>query len=353
MRLEVVLGERLMRLFCEPLFRPAMAGALLAAVAPMLAACGLLSDPGFIAYTVGSEGTRNIGVVRADGAQARVVVADPADDFAPVWSPDGKRMAFLTSRDGNVELYVAPADGASAMRVTDTAVAESQPTWAPDSQSLAYVSPDANGNPHVFLVRLSDLAPRRLTLGTPGERDPGWSPNGEWVAFTALDEAGRPIGIFLRNPQGVNRLQVTQGPDFAPAWSPDSKRLAFVSERDGNQEIYAVEVGTGEALRTPVRLTENSGKDYAPEWSPDGKRVAFLSDHQGNVSIYSVSPRGKDLKALTTNEVDELAFAWGPAGELVFISALTSKPGLFVMSGDGAKQRQVVTAGEAYSLPDW
>ena len=342
-----------MRSFSDPLFRPAVVATLLAVVASLLGACGLLSDPGFIAYTVGSEGTRNIGVVRADGTQPQVVVTHLADDFAPVWSPDRKRMAFLSNRDGNVELYVAPADGASSMRVTDTTVAESQPTWAPDSQSLAYTSPDANGKPHVFLVRLSDLIPRILTLGTPGERDPAWSPNGEWVAYAALDEAGMPIGIFLRNPQGVNRVQVTEGPDHAPAWSPDSRRLAFVSERDGNQEIYKVDVGTSESLLVPVRLTEHAGRDYAPAWSPDGKRIAFLSDPQGNVSLYTVSPRGKDLKALTTNEVDEVAFAWGPAGEIVFISALTGKPGLFVMDGNGTKQRQVVTADETYSLPDW
>ena len=75
------------------------------------AACGLLSDTGFIAYTEGPEGARDISVVRPDGNQLRVVVNHPADDFAPRWSPNGQRLAFLSDRDGNVELYVSPADG--------------------------------------------------------------------------------------------------------------------------------------------------------------------------------------------------------------------------------------------------
>ena len=318
-----------------------------------LSACGLLSDPGFIAYTVGEEGSRNVGVMRIDGSQSRIVVAHTADDFDPLWSPDRKWLVFLTTRDDNVELYVAPADGSTIMRATDTAVAESQPTWAPDSQRLAYVSPDVRGNPHIFVIGLSELVPQRLTLGTPAEKDPAWSPNGEWIAYTALDERGMPLGIYLRNPSGVNRVQLTQGPDYSPAWSPNSKRLAFVSERDGNQELYVVEVGTGETFHSPVRVTENLGRDYAPSWSPNGKRIAFLSDLQDNISIYSVSPDGKDLKALTTNEVDELTFAWGPTGEIVFISVLTGKPSLFVMAGDGANQRQVTPADRSYTLPDW
>ena len=318
-----------------------------------LTACGLLSDPGFIAYTVGEEGSRNIGVIRIDGSQSRVVVGHPADDFGPVWSPDRKRLAFFTTRDGNVELYVAPADGSTIMRATNTAVAESHPTWSPDGQSLAYVSPDDRDNPHIFIIHLSDLTPRRLTLGTPAERDPAWSPSGEWIAYTAMDEQKRPVGIFLRNPQGVNRVQVTDGFDYSPVWSADSKRLAFVSERDGNQEIYVVDVGDGETLHPPVRVTEHEGRDYAPAWSPSGGRIAFLSDMQGNVSIYSVSPKGDDLQALTSNEIDELSFAWGPTGEIAFASELIGAPGLFIMSGNGDNQRQVLVSDQGYASPDW
>ena len=319
----------------------------------MLPACGLLNDPGFIAYTVGEEGSRNIGVVRVDGSQSRIVVANAADDFSPVWSPDHKRLVFLTTRNGNVELYVAPSDGSTVMRVTDTAVSESQPTWSPDSRQLAYVSPDEDGNPHIFVLELSELIPQRLTLGTPAEKDPSWSPDGKWIAYTALDEQGIPLGIFLRNPSGVNRMQLTEGFDYSPVWSSDSKHLAFVSERDGNEEIYVIKLGTGDAFNPPARVTDNTGRDFAPSWEPGGDRIAFLSDSQGNISIYRAAPNGDDLEALTTNEVDEWAFAWGPTGKIAFVSALVGNPSLFVMESDGSKQQQVIFSDRTFTLLDW
>ena len=326
---------------------------LLAACPLLLAACGQLNDPGFIAYTTGPVGDRDIGVVRPDGSQSRVIVNHSLDDFAPRWSADQKRIAFLSNRDGNVELYVTPADGSSVMRVTDTGVAESQPTWAPDGQQLAYVSPDFTGNPHVYLMTLSDLTPRRLTYGTAGEKDPAWSPNGQWIAFVGLEEDGTPIGIFLRNPKGVNRLRLTHNLDYAPAWSSDSKRLTYISEHDGNQEIYMISVGGEDQFPEPVRLTEDPDRDYAPAWSPSGKRIAFLSDRGGNTGIYGISSNGEDLRPLTKNEVNERALVWGPNGDMAFISEQEGKPALFVMSRDGERQLRVLNDGEVRTLPDW
>ena len=317
------------------------------------AACGLLSDTGFIAYTEGPEGTRDISVVRPDGSQRRVVINHPADDFAPRWSPNGQRLAFLSDRDGNVELYVAPADGSSAMRSTNSGVAESQPVWSPDSQHLVYVAPDFERNPRIYLIDLSELIPRQLTFGTAGETDPAWSPDGRWVAFAGQDANGTSLGIFLRNPDGVNRIHLTHGIDYSPAWSPDSKRLAFVSERDGNQELYVVNVGGGVEFPEPVRVTDHPAADYAPAWSPDGKRIGFLSRRSGYTSIYSVLPKGEDLKALTANEVEERTMVWGPNGDLAFISELTEQPGLFVMKDDGTGQQLVTPAGTTYTFPDW
>lgn len=314
--------------------------------------CSVLQDPGFIAYTSGPEGNRNIEVIRPDGSQRTAIIAHPADDFSPRWSPDHKLIAFLSNRDGNTELYVSPADGSTVMRTTNTSVAESQPIWSPEAKSLAFVSPDSLDRPHIYIMEISDLAPRRLSFGTIGEKDPSWSPDGKWIAFAAIDEDSNSIGIFLRNPIGVNRIHLTHGPDSQPSWSPDSDKLAFVSERDGNQEIYVVDI-SGNSFPEPLRLTDNPANDFAPLWSPNGERIAFLSTRSGHISIYAVSPEGDHLGALTQNEVDERSFVWGPSGEIAFISELTDNPALFVMDGNGENQ-QVVLSGELdYTLPDW
>ncbi|MDA1215696.1 MAG: hypothetical protein O2812_02330, partial [Chloroflexi bacterium] len=300
-----------------------------------LAACSSLDEAGFITYSTGPEGERDRAVVRPSGNQGQVIITDPADDFSPRWSADGNRLAFLSDRDGNVELYIASADGTNLMRSTNTDVPESDPTWSPDGRRVAYVSPDSQGNPHIFILQLATLTPQRLTFGSIGETDPVWSPNGRWLAYVGLNEDGEPEGIFIRNPDGVNRITVTSGLDGSPTWSPDSKWLAYVSEQGGNKDVYIITIESEDRVGTPIKLTDYDGLDFAPTWSPDSKRVAFLSDRNGNLDIFTIEADGENLQALTTNEVDELEVVWGPDGRLVFVSQLSDKPNLFIMKDNG------------------
>jgi TolB protein len=339
--------------------RPAIAFRLLLPLMALLAlttGCGIFDDDEFITYAVGSEGERNIVVVRADGGDRRVIIANPGDDFAPVWSPDRDRIAFLSDRDGNVEIYVSPADGSTAMRITNTGVDESQPTWSPDGTRLAYTSPDGDGNPRVFWVRLDDLLPNRLLFGSASEADPAWSPSGTWVAFASLNEQGESVGLFLRNPDGVNRLQLTQSPDRSPVWSPDGKKLAFVSERDGNEEIYVIKVGDDGPEGQAIPITANPARDFAPEWSPNSKRVAFISDRNGGQDIFIVSDKGEDLRSLTRNETEEISLSWGKNGKIVFESRPSGKSDLFISntgSDAGGSQRQISVGDMPSTQPDW
>lgn len=331
-----------------------VAAAALAAVAA--SGCGLLDDAAFIAFTAGAPGERDIVVIHPRGTDRQVVtnngVGQRADDYAPVWAPDGKRLAFLSNREGNYEIYVAIADGSRVMRVTDTAVDESQVVWAPDGNRLAYTSPTIDGLPAVYWLSLSDLLPNRLLFGSAGETDPAWSPDGRWVAFASLDENGDPAGLFLRNPDGVNRLQISESPDRSPAWSPDGRRLAFVSTRDGSENIYVIEIGEEGPIGQATPVTDTPGRDFAPDWAPNNSRITFLSDRNGNVDIYTVTPTGEDVRMLTRNEVDETSVRWGADGRLVFASSSTGVSHLFIINTDGT-QYQVTTGGSPATLPDW
>jgi Tol biopolymer transport system component len=330
----------------------AFVAALASASLLALGACGLLTEDTFIAYSVGDEGARDIVVARADGSDRRIVVAGPGDDFGAVWSPDHSRIAFLTNRDGNVELYIGLVDGSSVIRVTNTGVDESQPTWSPDGERIAYVSPEEDGTPRVYWVRFTDLLPNRLIFESNSEVDPAWSPDGTWVAFAALDLDGNSEGLFLRNPDGVNRLQLSASPDRNPVWAPDGKKLAFTSTRDGDQEIYVLRVGSDGPEGQATRVTNNPASDISPTWSPDSKRLAFISDRNDSWDIFTVSDKGEDLKTLTRNQVEELDLVWGPTGKLVFESRPAGKSELFVTTTDGTQNR--LSVGDiAASQPAW
>jgi Tol biopolymer transport system component len=337
--------------------RPIPLGAVLFAILGsasvlVLGACGLLKEDKFIAYSVGDVGSRDIVVARSDSGDRRIVIAGPGDDFNPVWSPDHSRIAFLTNRDGNVELYTGLMDGTSITRVTDTSVDESQPTWSPDGQRIAYVSPDADGAPRAYWVSFDDLLPNRLIFESNSEVDLAWSPRGTWIAFAGLDENGNSEGLFLRNPDGVNRLQLSASPDRHPAWSPDGKKLVFTSTRDGDEEIYVMHVGDTGPEGQAVRITNNPASDFSPTWSPDSKRVAFISDRNDSRDIFTVSDQGEGVQSLTRNQVEELSLVWGPTGRLVFESRPSGKSELFVTTMNGVQNR--LSVGDvAASQPDW
>ncbi len=107
---------------------------------------------------------------------------------------------------------------------------------------------------------------------------------------------------------GLTRLTDIPTNDSDAAWSPDGRRIAFTSDRDGNAEIYVMNAdGSGQ-----TRLTDNSAWDDAPQWSPDGKRIAFESDRDGDDEIYVMNADGSGQTNLTNNSAYDAGPHWSP-----------------------------------------
>jgi hypothetical protein len=172
----------------------------------------------------------------------------------------------------------------------------------------------------VALIRLTDL---------PGqEHGASWSPDGKHVVFWSEQAGNRDIyvvgvGDVLGDASEAVPTRLTEHPglDTDPHWSPDGTQIAFSSDRDGNEEIYFLELeagqpGTGTGALT--RLTDNPARDTAPVWSPDGNLIAFESDRAGNVDIYVISADGSSAaKPLTSDSAHDRHAAWSPDGKYV------------------------------------
>jgi len=117
---------------------------------------------------------------------------------------------------------------------------------------------------------------------------PAWSPVASAdgagpVAYHGCNEHGDECGVWVMKAGGFSPARLTTDPsDTAPAWSPDGKRVAFISARSGNWELYLIDAAGGKE----TRLTDNRAVDVAPTWSPNGKQLAFLSNREGGWAIY-------------------------------------------------------------------
>jgi Tol biopolymer transport system component len=173
----------------------------------------------------------------------------------------------------------------------------------------------------------------RLTNTDSNERTPEWAPDGGALTFASDRDGNREIYIMdLTGDSSPANLTRHKAPDWQPAWSPDGTRVAFSSHRDENWEIYLVNIdGTG-----LVRLTEHPENDFSPTWSPDG-RVLFVSRRHGDADLFVMDLDRRELAQLTKSELDEYDPAWSPDGRwIAFVTQMGNQSDIFVMRADGA-----------------
>jgi Tol biopolymer transport system component/putative hemolysin len=234
-------------------------------------------DGARIVYTCGGLTTTDICVINADGTGVlNLTNTESVDEGFPAWSPDGKQIAFTTRRDGNNEIYLMPAPAAGAksgadssqwVRLTNDPADDFAPAWSPDGAQIAFVS-DRDQKPgiyDIYIMKADGSAVRWLTSDTAIDYSPAWSPDGTRVAFRS--DHGGPGDIYVINVDGSGLKNLTNNPaaDWSPSWSPDGTLIAFQTNRDGDWEIYTMNAdGSAQADLTNDPVAD----DQLPFWRP-------------------------------------------------------------------------------------
>ena len=213
-------------------------------------------------------GRTDVLVSAQDGSGRASVAGGVADSFDPTWSPDGSRIAFVSSRDANgtgaSDVYLVTADGSSLTRLTFDApagVAKSAPAWSPDGRSIAYLG-GTGGTTDVWTVTTAGGQPQRLTTTGGQKIGLAWRPTGDRL-LTTQQGSGGPSVVSV-DPTTGSETALAAG--WGPAWSPDGSRIAFVDPAGHATVMNADGSGARE-------LTDLASAD--PAWSPDGARVVF------------------------------------------------------------------------------
>ena len=278
-------------------------------------------------HTINNFFAYEIYVMDNDGGNQRNLTKNPADDRSPSWSPDGKRIVFMSNRDGHAkhgwltsEIYVMDADGGNTQRLTNNDRFDASPSWSLDGKRIAFV-----GNGAIYVMDTDGGNQQRLTEDRTNGQDPVWSPDGKQIVFMS-NRAGN-MEIYVMDNDGDNQRNLTNNDRFDedPSWSPDGKRIAFTSMRNGgDREIYVMDAD-GHNQRN---LTNHPDADWHPVWSPDGKRIAFVSNRTRDLNrdIYVMDADGSNPRNLTNHPNDDEDPAWynpvlsvAPAGKTLTI----------------------------------
>ena len=369
-------------------------------------------DGAWIAYTVGSvdvgkdKRDSDVWMVSWDGTKTIQLTSSKDSESRPRWSPDGKYLAFTTSRgDGDeddkkdekkktTQVWLLNRSGGEAQKLTDVKGAVDDYEWSPDSARLVLVvsNPDPSDDPekiegwkkktkppividryqfkrdnagylghlrdHLYLFDIATKKAEPLTSGDYDDRSPSWSPDGKRIAFVSKrgpdPDRSHDSNVYVIDAvAGATPRQLTTytGEDGGrPAWSPDGSTIAYLQSDEAKWYAYdqaklALIPAAGGAARV---LTESLDRAVrSPEWSADGKSLYFTVEDDRVEYLARISAAGGKIEPLTTGRRVVGSVSLGPRGAIALLSSTANSPNE-VHVVEGSALRKVTTHNDAW-----
>ena len=251
---------------------------------------------------LGAEVFRLI-VSDSDGENARVMVESADPIMSPAWSPDGRKLAYVSFERGHSEIYVQVLRTGARQRVSGRSGVNSAPAWSPDGRLLALTLSKPDGNLDIYTLDLSNQVLRRLT-----DNEASWSGDGRSIFFTSDRSGGPQIYRVSANGGGQPQRLTFEGDYNArPRVSPDDQNVAVVHNDRGSYRIAVVEVA-----RAYLQVLTDGHLDESPSFAPNGETLIYATREGGRGLLAAVSIDGRIRQRISSVEGDVREPAWSP-----------------------------------------
>ncbi len=323
----------------------------------IFAQIGVIWQGDMLAFVSNRAGNTDIFVVDLRWRIDHNLTQHPAADYQPVWSPDGTMLAFVSERTGNPDVYILELGSGEFWSPVPHHLADGKPSWSPDSQRLVFESHRSQetlpigvkvDTREVMVVYVDGSNLQNLSNDNFQDWDPHWSPDGKQIAFVSARHS-QP-GIFLIDVAGDQQPRYVYGGELRDyhdlRWSPDGTRLVLTSLDD----IHILDLENPQLINLTADLAVND----LPEWSPDGKRIAFVTHRQDGTEVFVLDIERGQLRNLSQHFRDDNDPAWSPDGVRIALASSRNGPlNIYVFSADGETIQQVTRHNALDWNPVW
>jgi TolB protein len=259
------------------------------------------------------------------------------------------QIAYVVKRGNTYELQIADADGERAQYLLRSNEPIISPVWSPEGRRIAYVSFESK-KPIVYVHHLSENK-RQVVASFKGSNSaPAWSPDGKTIAVVLSVEGGSQIYLINSDGSGPRRrISNSQSIDTEPRYSTDGKWLYFTSDRGGSPQIYRMSAGGGE----PQRVTFKGSYNVSPRPSPDGRVLAYVTRDAGKFQVALLDLSNQQMQVITDSDRDESP-SFAPNGRMILLATVRGGRGvLSAVSSDGRIRQNLPYAGGDVREPAW